>query len=365
MSKYYLILIWIGICAILAWSGRLTRYEIVMENQEKRYLPWFAFLVFSPVILMAATRGYFADTSVYISSFQSMPREFSEISAYMNDIAKDRGFSFLSCLIKVMISEHVKVYLGVIALMQGICVVTLFRKYSPNYIVSIFLFIASTDYISWMFNGIRQFMAVSIILLATPWILKRRYIPAIAMILLASTFHYSALLMIPLIMIAQGKAWNERTLLYILGVILAVVFVDRFTGILDDTLAFTPYKNVVADYTIAGDNGTNIIRVLVYSVPALFGYAGRHYIRRSRDRVVSFCTNMSIISAGLYFVSWVTSGIYLGRLPIYASMYSYILLPWSIENVFRVRSRRLIYILMILLYLAFYYYQVHVAWHIA
>ena len=365
MSKYYLILLWVGICAVFAWSGRLSREETVMGSREKRNLPWFAFLVFLPIILMAATRGYFADTGFYIKSFQNMPASFFEIAGYMEDVTKDRGFFLLSCLIKVFISGRVTVYLGIIALMQGISVITFFRKYSHNYIVSVFLFVASTDYISWMFNGMRQFLAVALILFATPWMLKRKYIQTVAVILLASTFHLSALLMIPLVIIAQGRAWNRKTLLYIAGVILAIVFVDKFTGILNDTLAFTQYQNVVADYTASEDNGTNILRVLVYSVPALLGFAGRHYIARSHDRVISFCTNMSVISAGLYFVSWVTSGIYIGRLPIYASMYSYILLPWSIENMFRIRSRRLIYLLMALFYLAFYYYQVHITWHIA
>lgn len=49
-----------------------------------------------------------------------------------------------------------------LAAFQLLVIVWMFRKYSEDYWFSIFLFIASTDYISWTFNGIRQFTAVVI-----------------------------------------------------------------------------------------------------------------------------------------------------------------------------------------------------------
>ena len=72
---------------------------------------------------------------------------------------------------------------------------------------------------------------------------------------------------------------------------------------------------------------------------------------------------MSIVSVGFYVVSMFTSGIFIGRLPIYFSLYSYILLPWEIDNMFTKRSARLVYVMTICAYLAFYYYQMHFAWN--
>ena len=62
-----------------------------------------------------------------------------------------------------------------------------------------------------------------------PLLLKRKYIPLIAIILLGATFHASALLMIPIIFIVQGKAWNKKSVLCILGCILILIFVNQFT----------------------------------------------------------------------------------------------------------------------------------------
>ncbi|MFQ7768834.1 MAG: EpsG family protein [Fusicatenibacter saccharivorans] len=54
-------------------------------------------------------------------------------------------------------------------------------------------FVAGTDYMSWCQNGIRQFLAIAIIMAGFPLLLKRKYIPLTAIILLGATFHASAL----------------------------------------------------------------------------------------------------------------------------------------------------------------------------
>lgn len=246
-------------------------------------------------------------------------------------------------------------------------------KYGPFTIVitliifslmSFFLFLASTDYISWMFNGIRQFTAVTITFIGIKFILDKKYAKAIVLILIASLMHQSALLMIPFIFIAQGKAWNKKTLLFILAVIVVVVSVGEFTNILDSVLAETQYKNVVSDWQSWEDDGTNVLRVLVYAVPTILSLIGLKYIRNADDPIINLSTNMSIVSVGFYVVSMFTSGIFIGRLPIYFSLYSYILLPWEIDNMFTKRSARLVYLMTICAYLAFYYYQMHFVWNL-
>ena len=72
---------------------------------------------------------------------------------------------------------------------------------------------------------------------------------------------------------------------------------------------------------------------------------------------------MSLIASGLYVISKIaSSGILLGRLPIYFSMYNLILLPWLLKNIFKEREKNLIYYIMIVCYFSFFYYQMVVTW---
>ena len=365
MSNYYLILVWVAVAWMIGLCTKVQRTEYVCGEKVQRYYPLWAFLIYLPVVIWSGFRGYVGDTGAYMKMFQEIPSGLRNIPSYMDTIEKDKGFYLFSAVIKNLISDNVNVYFIILALIQVALLIKVYRKYSSNYIVTFFLFIASTDYISWMFNGIRQFTAVTITFFAFEYILKKKYVPAVLIVLFAALFHGSALLVLPFIFIAQGQAWNKKTILFIIAVIVAVMFIGEFTDILDTLLAETQYKNVVSDWQEWGDDGTNIIRVLVYAIPSILSLVGLKYIRYVDDSIINLCTNMSIVSVGLYVVSMFTSGIFIGRLPIYFSLYGYILLPWEIEHMIEEKSARLIYLVMLVGYFAFYYYQIHLMWGLA
>lgn len=363
-NVYILILIWVGVVAALAVMAPewVYRTELVNGERVRRVTPIFAVIAVLPLVIWAGSRGYVGDTGAYIQAFRDMPSTISGISSYMDTVTKDQGFYFVSALIKCLIGNRTTVYFIIGAAVQCFLLFRVYRKYSTSYVVSFFLFIASTDYISWIFNGMRQFVAVTITVACFPWIIEKKYVRAIILILIASLFHQSALLVIPFIFIVQGKAWNKKTILFILAVIVAVIFADRFTDILDNMLAETQYQNVVSDWEQFQDDGTNILRVLVYSIPTILSLIGLKYIRKEDNPVINICTNMSIAATGFYVVSMFTSGIFIGRLPVYFSLYGYILLPWMIKNIFTKRSAQLVYVCMIGAYIIFYWYQNHFIW---
>ncbi|MBE5892164.1 MAG: EpsG family protein [Lachnospiraceae bacterium] len=358
MSNYYLIFVWIGIFAFAAWFIQMQRVEYVEGVKVLRMQPLPAAVLVFPLVLWTAVRGYVMDTGAYMQMFRDLPFGLAAIPEYMAGVDKDEGFYLVSAVLKALVTEDVRVYFFIVGAFQAFLLFRIYRKYSGRYVISFFLFIASTDYVSWMFNGMRQFVAVTITLAAFEFILDKKYIKAILIILFASLFHQSALIVIPFVFIVQGRAWNKRTLFFLALSFIAVVYVDQFTDILDTMLQETQYKNVVSDWNEWQDDGTNMLRVLVYSVPSILSLVGLRYIRAEDSRLINVCTNMSIISMGLYIISMFTSGIFIGRLPIYFSLYNYILLPWQIDHMFEEKSAKLVYGVMMAAYLGFYLIQV-------
>ena len=113
----------------------------------------------------------------------------------------------------------------------------------------------------------------------------------------------------------------------------------------------------------SADDGTNPIRILVESVPIIIAFVYRNKIKDKLTPIIKLSINMSLVASGLYIISKIArSGIMLGRLPIYFSMYNLILLPWLIKNIFNKEEKRLVYYLMIVLYIAFFYYQMVITW---
>lgn len=363
LTNYWWLLIWMFIGGGVLAAFAPKRLELVFEKKEERWRPFAAFLLMLPFIIWAGFRtdSVVGDTESYRNAFEEAPEVLSQIPSYLETITKDKGFYLLTALIKVITSNSV-VYFLIIAAFQLLVLVWLYRKYSCNYWLSIFLVIASTDYMSWAQNGIRQFMAITICLLATPFMLKRKYISAIVFILLASTMHQSALIMIPIMFIVQGKPWNKRTISFMLAAFVAIIFVSEFTNWLDTAMQETQYANMVTDWTEWEDDGTNPLRVLVYSIPMILSIVGLKYVRQEADPVVDLCVNMSIITSGIYLISMMTSGLFLGRLPAYCSFYNGILLPWEIEHIFTKDSAKIIKLITVASYCAFFYYQMHFSW---
>lgn len=364
MSQYILILIWLVVVYSLSQLIDVYTYENVFGSKEKRVRWGFVLFSILPLLWWTATRPHsFIDTGTYVKAFESMPNTLNDMGIYVKSVDKDKGFSVFSIVIKILVGNNVNVYFFVIATIQLVIVAAVFRKYSSNYIMALFLFIVTTDYLSWMHNGIRQFMAVVLIFAATELILKKKYMVLVAIIILASTMHGSALLMLPIIFVVQGKPWNKKTMIALFGFVCAIIFVDKFTNLLDTLLVDTQYTNVVSDWKSWGDDGTNPIRVLVYSIPTILSLVGFRYIKTANDPVINLACNMGVLSTMLYCLSVVTSGIFIGRLPIYCSMYAMgILLPWELDNMFTKESSKIMKMIMILGFIGFYYYQIHYIW---
>ncbi|WP_435645162.1 EpsG family protein [Butyricicoccus porcorum] len=362
LTNYWWLLIWMftGGLFLKVFSSR--KRELVGGQVETRWRMLPAIIMVVPYIIWAGYRNDIGDTYAYREVFKNAPATLEQLPIYLDEITKDKGFSALVVLIKATLGNSDVLFFLVLAAVQILCISVIFRKYSSDYWLSIFLFIASTDYLSWVFNGIRQFTAVTIIFAATGLILKRKYLLLIVVILLASTIHGSALLMLPVVFIIQGKAWNKKTVLCVLIGIGALIFVDQFTNILDILLSDTQYKNVVSDWETWGDDGTNPLRILVYSIPMLLSLIGYRKIKQDNNAVINMCVNASIISTVIGALSIVTSGIFIGRLPIYCSLYSYILLPWEIRHLFRKHTAEMIYVATIICYIIFFYYQTVITW---
>ena len=362
LRNYWMLLIWL-LTVGLFLNVVIPKTLVTVEGKsEYRWGKFSAFLLVLPYIIWAGYRSWFGDTEVYRMSFYEAASSLSALPAYAASQTKDTGFYVLNSLFKIFISSSSVVFFLAIAAFQMFCIMKTYRKYSSDYWMSIFLFIVSTDYLSYMHNGMRQFIAVCGIFACFGFILKKEYLKTIIVILLLSTIHQTCLIMIPIIFIVQGKAFNKRAFIFIILTILVLVSLNQFTSFLENALKETQYNDTLLTSVWKDDDGTSIFRVIVYSVPMILSIFGKKYIDQANNPMINICVNCSIVTSLLYIVSKFTSGIFIGRLPIYTSLTGYILLPWLIDHMFEKKSADIIKIIMILLYVLFFYYQMHFSW---
>lgn len=362
MNQYIFIFIWVLLFGLLYKPEKQT--EGLLYQRKSYYDNSFLYYIMLvlPIILSAAFRTTFGDQG-YKISYRACTWSFADLIENIQSGAKGPGYSVIQFLGIKIFGNNAEIFFFVIAALQMYSLIKLYKKYSPNLWVGIFIFVASTDYLSWMQNGIRQFIAVTLIVFFSDWIFQKKYLRICLIILIAATIHTSALIMIPIVFIVQGEAFNRKTLLAIICTVILLSALNQFVPIVDDMLSGTEYSGAITDWQSSNNNGVSFLRVLVYSVPTILAIFGRKMIKTSEDKVIHIVCNMSILSTLLYIIGMFTSGIYVGRLPIYCSLYSNgILLPWLIKKMFDKRSQELIYLIMIISYMLFYYYQTHIIW---
>lgn len=352
------IFIWLVAMFLLSNQINVMIRTSVLGREEYRVSILFAIATFFPVFWLASQGTPQSDTWLYLSIFDGLPDTLSGMFQTVASQDTGKGFIVFECIIKIIFGDSRIAFRTILGLLHSIPFILICRRYSEDYLFTVFLFVATGCHIGWMMNGLRQYAAVMIIFAATTLMMMKKYVPVILMVLLAATFHTSALVMLPVVFIVQGEAWNKKTMVFLIVTIIAMYAFSTYTGLFDSLLEGTEYAGTEAAMIETGDDGTNPIRVLVNAVPLIIAFCGRKLIWEDNDPMINMCVNMSVVTLGIYLISMVTSGIMVGRLPIYTSLYNYILLPYELNHLFTEDSARIVKVMAIVLFMLYYQVQV-------
>lgn len=320
--------------------------------RHSRQIPWaYAIISMGYIIFLAALRSGFADTSAYIMAYSASPTGLEAALEAFEDGGKAPGWGLCQILFKTYISEDFHWWLATIAVLSGIPIMLTFRKKSTDYLFSIFLFVASTTF-SWLFNGIRQFLAAAILFGFYYLLTEKRPILFIGLVLVCSLIHTSAIIMLPAVFLVNCKPFGRTMILFIIGILSISFLVGPLLETMDVMLQNSAYHGNLDQF--AEDDGAHPLRVLLESIPAFLAFFKRKRIAAIDNRFINLCINMSTVSAGLFFIAMLTSGIMMGRLPIYFSLYNFILIPYMIYYVYA-PYRQLLYTCFYVVYLVFYF----------
>lgn len=343
-------------------SVALTDYNIQQGIQKKLPLI-YAILVFGYFIFWASMRHYVADTTQYVRTFNNTTTDFAygfsklDWNPWSSD-GKGVLFSFYTLIFKCFISDNYTLWLTSIAVFSGVCVMITLRKYCANtdFFLASFLFLAFLCYSSYMLNGMRQFICVAVSFVCCDLIKDGKTAKFMIMVFVLVFIHSTAVFLIPIYFIARFKPWSKWMWLVICALILVTVFSEPFFGAVDDFAQGTSYKNDISNYFEA-DDGVNPLRVLFYAMPPVLAYVKRKNIEAYYENypIIPICVNMSVFTAAIYLVGMVTSGLLIGRLPIYSELYDYILIPFLLRVCFKKEERKFVYMIYVAVLLVYYY----------
>lgn len=354
MIIYFLMVAYVFLIGVAAKQQVVSGATISKNNNYTNLA--FAILIFALPVFFIGFRGYVADTSAYIGSYESLPHEFPALE---DNIFKTRGYGWkvYLYLMKYFLHLDTSYYLLVTSIIQAGALIKFYYSYSSDYPLSVLVFFLSFSFFQ-MMNGLRQFSAVCIILYFSDWIFKKKFFRFLVIVFLAISVHNVAIIWAVAIFIIQGRPANTRMLVFSALILLAVAFVDQFTNILEDTISETSYVGYTRQFS--KDDGSNIAHTLISAVPLVIAFLGRNNIKESNDNTTNILINISIIETMISLLANFTSGILIGRMPICFSVFSYALLPRLFKVAFNEKDARMVRLLCVLGYSAYYlYYIIH------
>ncbi len=375
---FWIMLLWVFAIWYFIQPGMSSRVLRSDGVYDEKVSTGYCILIFSLPLFFIAMRSGFQDTGSYIGIFKGAPLVMSRFDEFVNTRDHSQLYYGLMMLFKINVADDYQLWLALIAVIQSVLMIRILKKYSVDFGMSMFLFVASGMCVMWMCNGMRQFLAVTMVFACTRWILENKwylFLPFAVIVMGLNPItsklelempewylcgiHQSTMIFILSYFVIRGKAFNKRV-----WILVAVFFVLAVSGgldaVLDSSVEDTTYVKDMNN--VNADDGTSIPRVLVSSVPFIMALFAKNELKKdSTPAIISLSANCSAVTSILYIASAFTSGIYVGRLPIYTEMYNLILVPWLINHVYK-ENKRMIIGVMIVFYTVYFYYQFNVAW---
>ena len=340
-------ILWINLAFVFILSF-LSRYYAVLAVDSSQSIPvikpnkMLILGVFLCLVLVSGLRSNIGDTGAYKYAFITNDFTWDYIAAQ-----KDIGFGIVQMVLKKYTNDPQSM-LFVTAFITNLLIIIGFYKYSRMIELTLFVYITSGYFITTM-NGIRQCLAAAITFSATKFLIEGNFKKYLLAVVLASTFHQTALLLIPIYFIVRRRAWTKATLLLILLAIVIVLGFNIFSELLFTVIQGTQY----GDYQNFSEGGANVIRVAVEGAPLIIAFFGREKLRSIMPHS-DIIVNMALLSLVFMIIS--TQNWIFARFSIYFSLYQFILLSWAVK-LFKENSQKLVYFGVLVLYVIYHYYD--------
>ncbi len=332
-----------------AWFGKsvpslgYTAWGTRKPNVIGLFITGFVMIAFSGL------RRTIGDTYYYIHAFELA----EQAGNPMPVIGEDNFlFAFLQYWIRVA-GGKAEAFIMITAIMTLVPVLLTFRKYAPDFLLAVFFYFTTGTYFITM-NGIRQFVATGVVLMATKYLFSPRktdFFKFIVFILVAYFFHTSAIVLIPIYFVCRRKAWSPSTFMIIVAGMAVLIFLNlffpSFTKILEDS-SFSLYSEGWFDGMSSG--GVNILRLGFHSIPMILSAVYYKELQKYGP-LTDILVNMSVAHFAIFMVSlydWLFA-----RFAFYTYTYMAILLSLIFSTALKDNRRTA---LKFVLYIAFMFF---------
>lgn len=298
-------------------------------------------------------RTSYNDTANYIGTFNSAQTVAEGIANGTFTDWTENPWSMLYRSLMRELTDNYHIYFLIPAVLSSFAAVKIFKRYSVNPAFSLLIFFSLGTYIMYM-AALKQCLAMFFLLLALPYALDKKYIRFYLLVFVAILFHTHAF-MFAIVPLLLEKPWGKVTWALLGATIFAMLTYDYTLG------AFMEYAQSIGALVDEGElfdgHSINVLRVLVYWIPALLALIFRRRLFTDSTKEENLFVNMSIVSAFILTLGLVQAANLFARMAGYFEIATAIALPWIIKKLFTKQSAQLVTILACILYFGYFMFE--------
>jgi len=283
------------------YNARIGRYLTEEETISKKYLRkrWTWLLVAAlPMFALIAFRGEYigADTRGYLRFFNEMiDTPWNKMFVLNNSGYEfEPGFIVFEKLI-TLITHNSNVYQVIYSSIYLLAVTTFANQLEKANFSFLYFFVTFGIY-TFMFTGVRQCLAMCMCLFSYKFIKKRRIIPFLILLLLAFSFHKSAILFIVAYFIYNRKIGWINSVIYAGFAGFAYVYIEVIQEWFNETLDY--------EYSIE-ETGNGFIFFAVVALITVFSFFTVLYYKKKTPESVGLL-NIGVITLILWVLRLAT-----------------------------------------------------------
>lgn len=262
----------------------------IMANQNhNRQKGWGEFYA----ILLIIVSSFRYDVGMDYLAYEEM---FNLITIGQEQDVSELGFVLL-CKMCAIISGSAQMMFMVCAIFTILLLYKSFRLFSPNIVMSLFFFMCMGQLYLTTFNAVRQYIAIAIFTYSIKFILEKKVMKYVLSILVATLFHNTAIILLPLYYLLPKKI--SKVVMISFGVLLT-----SSIGIITDIILNSPYAIYLEFEHYAKE--VSIIDYLYIMFGLLIIVFESKLMRQYKDRNIFF--NINFLCTSLFFLNIVFSG---------------------------------------------------------
>ncbi len=311
-------------------------------------------LTFLTMVLFAGLRSADVGTDTWSYVLIYKYKNIGAIDIFNQDsLTKEPGFTLIQKT-ALSISPNYWALLVMVAVICYSLILYSIIKQSKNRVLSLFFFI-TLGYYTFCFNAARQAVAISIYLLAIPYILKKEFWKYSLIVLIAALFHRSVLIAIPLYFIFRQKySGKSLLLLSIISIIVALILPYLIDVASEINVKYNLYKKTTAT--------GGYLLTLFYVLLSIFFIYMRKNIPKVDKRKYDIYLQMLICGSIIYLIVILTGRyIELCRCAAYFQISSIFLVALLFNKRNGMASRQLLVPIVISCLIYYYIYLVRFA----